>query len=95
MADQSAARVLLDQAGAGNLIMSTPQSSVFVNLVAPGIPVLCLAVTEGAIMKDGSTIPACDTTVFINNKKMANQGTASSSGATIGKSSPNVFVGKS
>ena len=94
MADQAAARVFIDQAGPGNIIVSTPKTSVFVNLVAPGVPNFCLAATEGAIMKDGSVIPTCDTTVFINNLKMANEGTASSSGATIGAASPNVFVGK-
>lgn len=94
MADQAASRVLIDQCGPGNLIISTPQSSVFVNLPVAGIPAFCLAVTEGAVMKDGSIIPTCDTSVFIENKRMANEGTASSSGATIGKSSSNVFVGK-
>lgn len=93
MSGQAAARVLLDQCGAGNLIVSTPQTTVFVNSVV-GIPIFCLAATQGAIMKDGSIIPTCDTTVFIEDKPMANEGTASSSGATIGKSSPNVFVGK-
>jgi hypothetical protein len=94
MTDQAASRVLLDQCGPGNLIVSTPQSTVFVNLQVAGIPEFCLAVTEGSIMRDGSIIPTCDTTVFIENLKMANEGTASNTGVVIGKSSPNVFVGK-
>jgi uncharacterized Zn-binding protein involved in type VI secretion len=93
MTDRAVARVLLDQAGPGNLIISTPQSTVFVELIAPSLPAFCLAATVGAKMKDGSIIPTGDSNVFIEDKKVATEGTASSSGATIGKSSPTVFVG--
>lgn len=93
MTDRAAARVLLDQAGPGNLIISAPQSTVFINLMKPSLPAFCLAATVGSTMKDGSVIPTGDSNVFIEDKKIATEGTATSSGATIGKSSPDVFVG--
>lgn len=86
---QSVARIGLDLAGA--LFVVAPQTSVFVNDTPAGTP--ALAATEGSVTVFGSVVVASEVTVFVEDKKIAVEG-ARTTGAPIGKSSPNVFAGK-
>ena len=86
---QSVARIGLDLAG--GIFVAAPQTTVFVNDTPAGAP--ALAATEGSTTISGSVVITSDVSVFVEDKKIAVEG-ARTTGAPVGKASPNVFAGK-
>jgi hypothetical protein len=70
-----------------SLLNSAPQSTVFLN----DNPFL--AATVGTVTVSGDVVITSDVTVFVEDKKIAVEGSVMASGAVIGESSPTVFAG--
>jgi uncharacterized Zn-binding protein involved in type VI secretion len=87
----SVARVNLDTAG--GLIISGA-STVFVN----GDQTKWLAAIEGSVIgsppNKGDIITASNVSVFVENKKIAVEGSVTAQGFAVANSSPNVFAGR-
>ena len=79
------ARILKD--AARELLKSSPQTTVFINDVP------FVVATEGSVTVKGDIVVASNVTVYIEDKRVAVTGAMMSSGAAIGKSSPDVDAG--
>jgi uncharacterized Zn-binding protein involved in type VI secretion len=84
------ARVNLDRAGG---LIVTGAATVFVN----GDEAKWLAAVEGSTIgsppNPGDVIVNSNTSVFVENRKIAIEGAVTAQGYTVGRSSPNVFAG--
>jgi uncharacterized Zn-binding protein involved in type VI secretion len=78
-------RILKDTAK--DLLKSSPQTTVFINDVP------FVVATEGSVTVSGDMVVASNVTVYVENKRVAVTGAMMASGASIGKSSPDVEAG--